>query len=89
MKTFDILGCELKCTCGECPEQYEVFRGGKQIGYLRLRHGYFTAFALGDHVVETVFEAAPRGDGRFKDDEREGYLVQAVLALLEKEKTNA
>ena len=26
-------------TCGACPEQYDVFLGDKQIGYVRLRGG--------------------------------------------------
>ena len=26
-------------TSSACPEQYDVFKGGKQVGYIRLRHG--------------------------------------------------
>jgi hypothetical protein len=26
-------------TCGACPEQYDVFHNGKQVGYVRLRWG--------------------------------------------------
>ena len=32
---------ELIKTCHACPEQYDAFFQGKQIGYLRLRHGEF------------------------------------------------
>lgn len=31
----------LEQTCYAYPEQYDVFLDGKQVGYLRLRHGYF------------------------------------------------
>lgn len=30
---------DFKKTCGFCPEQYDVFLGRKQVGYIRLRHG--------------------------------------------------
>lgn len=28
---------EFRETCGSCPEQYDVFKGGRQVGYVRLR----------------------------------------------------
>lgn len=34
-------GLELVLTCSACPEQYEVFKDGKQVGYYRLRFGEF------------------------------------------------
>ena len=41
--TLIINGCTLVRTCYACPEQYDVFFHDFQIGYLRLRHGNFTA----------------------------------------------
>ena len=38
-----INGYRLILTCGACPEQYDVFDGDRQVGYLRLRHGHFRA----------------------------------------------
>ena len=32
---------ELVKTCGACPEQYDAYFEGYQVGYLRLRHGTF------------------------------------------------
>ncbi len=70
-------------TCGACPEQYEVFRDEKNVGYLRLRHGSFYALAYlengeGERVYDTC---ACRGDGIFEDYERDGYLLLAVAAI--------
>lgn len=71
---------ELVQTCGACPEQYDVLDGeGKNIGYLRLRHGSFRA----EYMGETVYTANPRGDGLFEEDERNFYLNRAVAAIKE------
>ena len=76
-------------TCGACPEQYDAYYNGKQVGYLRLRHGYFRVDCP-DCGGETIFEADPNGDGCFEDDEREYYLNQARKAIAKwiKENTN-
>jgi hypothetical protein len=81
----EIQGCLLHCSCPACPEQYDVYQGEYQIGYLRLRHGYFRAdyVALAD-ARETVYEGHPKGDGVFEPEERERFLTEAVQALLKK-----
>lgn len=80
----EIAGLRLVCTCCACPEQYDVYdANNKQIGYLRLRHGYFRA-DYPDCGGETVYESQPRGDGIFADDERMPELTKAVNALLER-----
>ncbi len=71
---------ELRMTCGVCPEQYDAFLGGEQVGYLRLRHGLFRV----DYPTcggQTVLVASPLGDGYFDDQERERYLREAKVAL--------
>lgn len=67
-------------TCAACPEQYDAFLDGKQVGYLRLRHGTFRVDYpnCGD---ETIYSALPKGDGMFEDDEREYYLYEALRAI--------
>ena len=75
-----INGYELIMTCGACPEQYDVMKDGEVVGYLRLRHGYFYA-SCPDVRGKTVYEAEPRGDGIFEDDERQHYLTEAVAAI--------
>lgn len=39
---MDMQPTTLVRTCGACPEQYDVKSAdGSQVGYIRLRHGYF------------------------------------------------
>lgn len=73
-------GITLKRTCFACPEQYEAVKDGKQVGYLRLRHGYFYA-ECPDVGGEMVYQAAPYGIGSFADNERERYLTEALFAI--------
>lgn len=70
----------LVLTCGACPEQYDVYRGTDQVGYLRLRHGWFRA-DVPKCGGRTVYEACPSGDGSFDDDERDRYLTAAIQAI--------
>lgn len=67
---------------GACPEQYDVFLDGKQVGYVRLRHGDMTV-ECPDCGGNLVYEASPRGDGDFYDEaERDYYLRFAGAAIL-------
>mgnify|MGYP003314552521 CR=1 FL=1 len=70
-------GITLEQTCGACPEQYDAYKNGEKVGYLRLRHGYFRAEC--DDV--TVYEALSQGDGCFTDAERDFYLSEALRAI--------
>lgn len=82
--TLYIDGFKLVCTCGACPEQYDVYDADdKQVGYLRLRHGYFRA----DYPYcggETVYRSDTQGDGVFNEDERMPELTKAIHALKER-----
>jgi hypothetical protein len=71
----------LEETCGACPEQYDAYLGDEKVGYLRLRHGYFTVTCpwVGGKLV---YEAQPRGDGLFEYEERDRYLEAACAAIL-------
>jgi len=51
---MEINGYKLVLTCGACPEQYDVFKNGQQVGYLRLRHGFFSAESEPYKPAETV-----------------------------------
>jgi hypothetical protein len=78
LKTY---GYELIKTCGCCPEQYDVIdKNGEQIGYLRLRHGYFRAEVPGC-CGSIVYDANPNGDGMFEDDERQFHLQKALDSI--------
>lgn len=76
----NIMGYDLEQTCGACPEQYDVFKDGERVGYLRLRHGYFSA-QVPDAGGRTVFEGHPDGYGIFESGERRHYLQAAVVAI--------
>jgi len=68
---------------GACPEQYDVFKDGKQVAYYRLRHGGFTV-DYPDVSGEEIMEEYPKGDGSFHSDERVVYLAKAMRVLLSK-----
>ena len=71
-------------TCGACPEQYDLNIEDVNIGYLRLRHGYFYAEYV--PTSEIVYDAEPDGDGIFEEHERDKYLENAIYAILKKHK---
>lgn len=72
----------LVCTCGACPEQYDVFNEetGGQVAYFRLRHGHFRADCP-DVGGEIVYDTQTKGDGIFEEDERLPVLTAAVRAV--------
>jgi hypothetical protein len=78
---------DLVQTCGACPEQYDAFIGETQVGYLRLRHGYFYVNFL-DHNGERIFSAHTIGDGIFDSSEREEMLNAAKNAIIDKIQEN-
>lgn len=75
-----VQGYDVVLTCSACPEQYDVYKDAKQVGYLRLRHGYFRA-DVPDACGETVYESNPDGDGQFTDEERGYHLESAIAAI--------
>lgn len=76
----EILGLRFECTCGACPEQYDVFDGDEQVGYVRLRHGGLSV-ECPDSGGEYVFYGSPAGDGIFHSDERGWYLAASALMI--------
>lgn len=74
---YEYRGIRLKKTCDVCPEQYDAIKDGRTVGYLRLRHGYFSV-ECPDVCGDLVYSGSPRGDGCFDDDEREFYLWRAL-----------
>jgi len=77
---IELNGYRLVCTCQACPEQYDVFKAGSKVGYLRLRHGYFRADcpSVGGEIV---YESDTKGDGIFDDDERIPEITKALAAI--------
>ena len=70
----------LEQTCYACPEQYDVYHGKLLVGYLRLRHGYFTA-KYPNVGGDVVYESETHGDGVFDDDERVFHLGRAEIGI--------
>jgi hypothetical protein len=64
----------LEQTCYACPEQYDAFVDGRQVAYLRQRHGHFRV-RCPDASGEIVYQSNPFGDGMFTDDERDAELT--------------
>ena len=81
-KPVFIHGYRLHLTCSACPEQYDVYAGEQMVAYFRLRHGHFRVH-VPDYGGEIVYEASPRGDGLFEQNERVKYLTEAILAVQE------
>jgi hypothetical protein len=73
---------QLKEGCGACPEDYEAYLNGKQVGYLRLRWGTYRVFYK-DFGEMLVYYAYPKGHGVFYPDEREYYLDNGKKALID------
>jgi hypothetical protein len=83
-KIYEIEDVKLDRTCVACPEQYDAYVENKKVGYLRLRHGYFRV-DFKDNINlngKTIYEASPKGDGIFEEDEREHYLTEAKIAII-------
>jgi len=78
-EAMKILGLDLVCTCGACPEQYDAFYEGEYVGYFRLRHGGFT---VDDSKDNTILSESTIGDGVFDSTEREDCLTRGCLAIL-------
>ena len=97
MLKFDTKNCRvikkltLVQTSGVWPEQYDVYKGKKQVGYIRLRHGYSTC-EVPDVFGKMVLDIEPneniKGDNRFgygcfvDEEERVKYLTMAIDAIL-------
>lgn len=72
-----IQGLNFKKTCDACPEQYDVFKGDKMVGYVRLRWGVLSC-RYPDYEGEEIYsESFDDGwQGEFEDDnERNKYLI--------------
>lgn len=78
---FIFEGIKLICTSAACPEQYTaVDSEGKEVGYLRLRHGNFRV-DYPNCGGKTIYQSKTIGDGIFNDDERELELKAAISAI--------
>lgn len=80
-----IQGLNFVKTCEACPEQYDVFKGDKIVGYVRLRWGVLSCCYPdyeGEEIYSKSFDDAWQGE--FEDDnERNKYLIIIAKELNE------
>lgn len=83
-KTVATYNFEFHETCGACPEQYDVYLEGKQVGYVRLRWAYLRC-DYPDVGGETVYEYGWDGKdaldgylGEFPDDEQRDFHLEKI-----------
>lgn len=71
----------LRCTCLMYPEQYDIFHNGKQVGFLHLRHGSYTA-KYPDNEGEEILKIDDQSlGGGFTIENRDEYLRKGVEAI--------
>lgn len=74
---FTINGYELHGG-GACPEQYDVYKGGKEVGYLRL---WWRTFRVEAPFGNTICSFETEGHGCFDPEERMLFLTKGVMAI--------
>lgn len=83
-----IKGLRLVLTSVAHPEQYDVFEGNKEVGYIRLRDNIFRVDYPIHHMElngKTIFELKIKGNGTFINRaERKKYLTKAVDLINER-----
>ncbi len=82
---FELEDLKFKRITQMCPEQYDVFKNGKQVAYIRLRWGHFTVEApdvYGKLVFEKQFKDHLKG--AFAINERIKYLRLAAKKIKKK-----
>lgn len=81
-----IKGLMFHQTCLACPEQYDVFKGNKQVGYVRLRYGELKAVypnVGGEIIYEKSFNELYKG-WFFDEDEKVTELNNIADCILKK-----
>lgn len=78
-----IHGYKLQKTCSACPEQYDVYNPeGKQVAYIRLRHGFLRVDVPDcGHTIYSTERV--HGDGIFDNDERFKKLTECIEKMIE------
>ena len=73
---------QLVMTCPAYPEQYDAFYAGKQMAYLRVRHGVFSVYFPDLEGEEIYYTDEINGDGSFEDAERDHFLNIAKQTIM-------
>ena len=73
-----------ECTCGSCPEQYDVFLNDKQVAYVRLRFGILRvdySYCGGETIYRKEFDDNYKGCFD-NEDERQFYFQEIKKAIM-------
>ena len=75
-----------KLTCGACPEQYDVFRGDKQVAYVRLRWARLRV-DVPDVGGETIFlhDFPEEYKGIFANEDERAHWLKKVAEAINKQ----
>ena len=88
-------GAQCFCATWAIPEQWEVHRHGRHIGFVHLRHGHLTAYGANAKngkmkagEDEIIFDAQLGGNiGRFRsENERERFMTEIGKTLVARDK---
>ena len=82
--TREVLGFQLVLTCSACPEQYDVFLGERQVGYIRFRWGSLEVDFLrcgGRALIDERLLRHSPDSGQLRHDDRSEVLQRACAAI--------
>ena len=87
-KTINTYNFEFLETCGACPEQYDVYLEGKQVGYVRLRCATLRC-QYPDVGGETIYQHSWSGKesfdgylGQFPDDKQRDFHLEMIAKTI-------
>lgn len=79
--TVKLKGLEFRMTCGACPEQYDVYEGTLQVGYVRLRHGLLRC-DFPDCGGKIIYDKQLRCGGMFDDEKQRTQHLTAIAEVI-------
>lgn len=82
-------GYEFICTCSACPEQYDVFRDGEQIAYVRKRWGNLAVNPVknGKIIFGTVIYSETEGDAYAGTIDNIDETIDNIIEAIERANT--
>lgn len=72
-------------TCDACPEQYDIFKGHIEVGWVRLRYGTLSAYYMGGLIYSREFDDEYKGE--FSSDEEREHFLEVIAKEVAWEET--
>ena len=82
---MEIKGLFFQDTCSACPEQYDVYKDGQLVGYVRLRWGGLSCeypYILGERIYTHAFDDGYMGC--FESDEQRQFYLSEIADSINK-----